>query len=283
MARKLTWVIIGICCLLFGTDTQTEPVLTQSNEFVRMHPAHPYRIDFYDTHSMHNLHLGVVRVEATSCQKIDLNILGSAFAIAPHWLLTNKHVINNTQAIEIYSNEEHLLVKTETRNTWVTKQGDLALIYLPDAKLVTHFQGRETAPAINTPIIFIGYPGGWGFSLHKGKFLETGGTSWGSPYRSYRSSAHLLAGNSGGPLMDLQGRVLGIGYASDLDSGTSYAYPLSGIESLLQKDNFTRPQTCQPLKYYRAPNLLNAIYGPFYHPIYGPPLPKNFHLGKRSN
>jgi S1-C subfamily serine protease len=83
------------------------------------------------------------------------------------------------------------------------------------------------------PIIVVGYPGGGPATISTGVVVDLiEGELLDEPADVIRVDAEISQGNSGGPLLDEEGRVIGVVFALDVTSGDGLAV---GIESLLER------------------------------------------------
>lgn len=131
--------------------------------------------------------------------------LGSGMILRPKGLiLTNKHIVKNSA---------NVVVKTadgETHAGTVVDfdlQHDLALVKLNTANLNLPTVAFASAPALkpSMPIYAIGSPGGKAGTITEGTFTRL------TEHGSIQTSSGLLeSGNSGGPLLNSQGEVIGV-------------------------------------------------------------------------
>lgn len=133
----------------------------------------------------------------------------------------------------------------------IDRQADIAVIRPKAASPTFAFAPLKNAPSVqdNTPIVVIGHP------LYRYWWVETGivlRTVY-SPYY-FGDIVHIAAlvqpGNSGGPILDAQGRVVGIisAFHMSFDGGYDYGIAVSLVEihKLLArsdaKEPYRRPQ-----------------------------------------
>lgn len=132
---------------------------------------------------------------------------GSGFVVAPGVVLTNRHVVSGAQSLSIQSPEDGTLLGAKVL---ATADPDLALMECKDLKAPPAAIGI-TAPGRGTEVLALGFP----MASVVGKGLKTTrGIITGLPEKA-NSNMFLLdvpvnPGNSGGPLCDQTGRVVGI-------------------------------------------------------------------------
>jgi S1-C subfamily serine protease len=160
---------------------------------------------------------------APSCSR---QIDGSGFVYHPERVMTNAHVLAGvTDPVVIAEGEEY-----DATAVYVDELTDVAVLAVP---------GLRTQPLAFTPepgdsgddAIIMGYPGGGPFYVGPARVRERGEIS-GPDFRStqtvvrdvYALFGSVRSGNSGGPLFDTEGRVLGVVFASAIDDpNTGYA------------------------------------------------------------
>lgn len=168
----------------------------------------------------------VVKVEGTGCGGI---VEGSGFIGAPEEIVTNAHVVAGVANPKIIQNG----VIHNTRVVWFDPNVDLAVLR------VNGLSGKvlpidATEQPSNTPGVVLGYPGGGDFNAQPAAVIEhftaLGRNIYGQGSTSrdvYSLKAHIIPGNSGGPLIGKNGDVLGIVFATS----TTYndvGYALTG-------------------------------------------------------
>lgn len=147
--------------------------------------------------------------------------IGSGFIIsADGYVVTNNHVINNADEIVVTmtNGEEHL---AELKGT--DSKTDLALLKLSnvdDLPYVTF--GDADKSRVGDWVLAIGNPFGLGGSASTGIISARGRDINSGPYDDYiQVDAAINRGNSGGPLFNLQGEVIGINTAIYSPNGGS--------------------------------------------------------------
>jgi serine protease Do len=138
--------------------------------------------------------------------------LGSGFIISPDGeIVTNNHVVQGAAKIRVrMANEEEL----EARVVGSDSKTDVALLRVKAPRpLPTLPLGDSDAAKVGDWVLAIGNPFGLtqtataGIVSAKGRFLE-------GPYDDFiQTDASINPGNSGGPLIDQEGRVIGINAA----------------------------------------------------------------------
>jgi len=130
---------------------------------------------------------------------------GSGFIISDNLIMTNQHVVGESNSVSIkFDNGLEVVGKVIASNS----ARDVAIVKV-NASLPKHFDLERTKPSIGTKIYAIGSP------LDE-KFSSTLTSGIVSNYRVednktlIQSDVQVLPGNSGGPLVNENGRVVGV-------------------------------------------------------------------------
>jgi serine protease Do len=149
--------------------------------------------------------------------------VGSGFVVDPDGLIaTNNHVVDGAYDVTATFNDGTIL-HAEVIAT--TKLGDLALIKVnSNHKLPALRWGDSSTVRVGDPVIAIGNPLGFGGSVSTGIVSALNRNIMLSPFDDFiQTDAALNHGNSGGPLFNLNGEVIGVTTAlfTPVDAGGS--------------------------------------------------------------
>jgi serine protease Do len=147
--------------------------------------------------------------------------LGSGFIIDPAGLIvTNNHVIANAEQITVTLSDNTTL---QARVVGRDSVSDLALLKVDAAKpLLAASWGDSTKARVGDWVLAIGNPFGLGGTVTSGIISATARDIHAGPYDDFlQTDASINRGNSGGPMFDLAGRVIGINTAIFSPSGGS--------------------------------------------------------------
>jgi len=162
--------------------------------------------------------------------------LGSGFIIDPSGVIvTNNHVIANAYDITVTLQDNQELKATLVATSTVA---DLAVLKVNAGKPLPSVPfGDSTKLRVGQPVIAIGNPLGLGGSVSTGIVSALNRDLMSSPYDDYiQTDAAINHGNSGGPLFNLQGEVIGVNTAifSPLPEGGSiglgFAIPAENVQ-----------------------------------------------------
>jgi len=179
-----------------------------------------------ESHVVSRVESGVVRLISLGGDN-KLIGLGSGFAIGGDgYLVTNHHVIERAiRVVVAFKGPAGKPDRLEANVVWSSPEVDLAFLKV-DAGRIPGLTVAEVVPTKAERVFAIGYPGIADFSLEGSKmssFVESTATNgsvgrvivgkWdkeGSSLEIIQHSAPINSGNSGGPLFDQCGRVIGV-------------------------------------------------------------------------
>lgn len=168
----------------------------------------------------------VVKVEGTGCGGI---VEGSGFVATSDDVVTNAHVVAGVADPKVIEGS----VVHNTRVIWFDPDVDLAVLQvkgLSGKPLPVDSAERSSG----TPGVVLGYPGGGEFNAQPAAvinhFTALGRNIYGQGDTTrdvYSLKAHIIPGNSGGPLIDGNGHVFGIVFATST-TYNNVGYALTG-------------------------------------------------------
>lgn len=133
---------------------------------------------------------------------------GTGFAVRePNLILTNAHVVRGVSQVMVRTWEGALLASVEVLH--VNEAVDLAVLRVTGLHLRPLPLASENVPEVGMRVVAVGHPRGYEFTVSDGivsatRRLEEGGIEL------IQTTAPISPGSSGGPLFDLQGRVVGV-------------------------------------------------------------------------
>jgi serine protease Do len=140
------------------------------------------------------------------------NALGSGFVISPDgYIVTNNHVIESADQVrvELFTGEE-----LDARIIGRDPRTDIALLKVEsDRTLPFVTWGDSDAARVGDWVLAIGNPLGQGFSVSAGIISARNRTLQGSYDDFIQTDAAINRGNSGGPLFNMSGEVIGVNTA----------------------------------------------------------------------
>ena len=178
-----------------------------------------------------------VRVRNVSCLGV---ATGSGFAIAPDVLVTNRHVLAGASAVEVSTWNGKSLRATFSA---VGVLGDVGVAVIKGKLPLVGAFGK--APGEGAPINAIGYPLGGPLTISPGVVVDrVDGGRLGVPGAVVRVTADVRPGNSGGPLLNRRGRIVGIVYAIERATGLGLAIPVDTFRRLVRIGGYEDVPPC---------------------------------------
>ncbi len=162
--------------------------------------------------------------------------LGSGFIIrADGYIVTNRHVIADARVIHVRLTDGRELPAKIVGADALT---DIALLKVDAGNLPVLQLGSSSAVSVGDPVIAIGNPFGLGQSVSAGIVSARARTLEDDPYIDFlQTDAAINRGNSGGPLLSLDGTVVGVTSAIFSPSGGSvglgFAIPAEAVAGVV--------------------------------------------------
>jgi S1-C subfamily serine protease len=165
---------------------------------------------------------------------------GSGFVIDPRgYILTNFHVVEGAQSIEVVLGDQ---TRYPAKFIGADQRNDVALVKIePKGKnLVALSLGDSSAIQVGQKVLAIGNPFGFQSTLTTGvvsalgRTVQTGQTTFID--EAIQTDAAINRGNSGGPLINSHGQVIGINSAIYTPTGTTagigFAIPINTAKNI---------------------------------------------------
>ncbi len=158
---------------------------------------------------------------------------GSGFVIAPGLIATNLHVIGDARPIHVTTSDERELTVNTVHAS--DRKLDLAILRVDEDDLPALPLGDSTDLPDGHSVVVMGNPQGLRFSVVEGIISATRDFDG---VDMIQLAIPIEPGNSGGPLLDRQGRVIGIpAMKSHLTDNIGFAIPVNALKLLLDKPN----------------------------------------------
>ncbi|MGZ8766570.1 MAG: S1C family serine protease [Acidimicrobiia bacterium] len=179
-----------------------------------------------------------LRVRNTNCVGLGL---GSGVSIGDGTVVTNHHVVDGADRLELTTWDGRDVTATVASATYVN---DLAIIRT-DATELPAPDRREDRLDPGDRVRIVGYPEGGQLEISGGSVVDyVPGDDYGEAGSVLRATAVVKHGNSGGPVLDDQGRLVGIVFA--IEGGTDYALviPMEDLAALPESSYGPVAGTC---------------------------------------
>jgi serine protease Do len=139
-------------------------------------------------------------------------------------VVTNAHVITGSR-VSVESWEGKTLPASLIR---IDRRRDLALLAVMNLDAPAAALGDSDRLQVGTPVVAVGNPLGFTGAVSSGIVHAGGGSDW------IYADVRLAPGNSGGPLADLRGEVVGIN-TMIVSGGLALAIPSRAVQSFLNR------------------------------------------------
>ena len=180
-----------------------------------------------------------IRGVAPGCQKV---LEGTGFVVAPQHVMSNAHVVAGSDTVTVES-------AGETYDAVVVSydpNADISMLFVPNlpAQPLTF----TPEPAVTgTDALVLGYPGGGDFAATPARIREIIELNGPDIYRTttvnrevYTIRGTVRQGNSGGPLINRGGEVLGVVFGAAVDdTETGFVLTANEVERQMAKANAT--------------------------------------------
>lgn len=198
-------------------------------------PAQAAPTETLDNQNLQDASQSVVQILGTAkaCNYVSE---GSGFVAASGYVVTNAHVVQGVTEPVVQDREGNSYSGSVV---YMDSAQDLAIIYAPDMPLAALNMGDDVAAG--TTVSFMGYPGGGPFKAGTATVqglgytqtvnAETGKTS--ESRLVYQLASDVQQGNSGGPVLDENGNVVGVVFAKATQGQIGYAIPASVLSEVL--------------------------------------------------
>ncbi len=168
-------------------------------------------------------------------RKYEFNGLGTGFIIDKSgFIITNNHVIEDASQITVKTSDNKEYKANVVGRDRLT---DLALLKIDPkgANLKVIALGNSDTVEIGEWVLAIGSPQGLEWTVTAGIISAKGRNLGAGPYDSFlQTDASINQGNSGGPLVNMKGEVVGINSMIFANSqGLGFAVPVNMLKSLL--------------------------------------------------
>ncbi|HVH03324.1 MAG TPA: trypsin-like peptidase domain-containing protein, partial [Amaricoccus sp.] len=162
--------------------------------------------------------------------------VGSGFVIEDDgYIVTNNHVVDNAETVKVRLADER---EFDAEVIGTDPQTDLALIKIDTTGLPELTLGDSDALRVGEDVIAVGNPFGLGGTVTRGIVSAMARDINAGPYVDFiQTDAAINRGNSGGPLLNLEGEVIGVNSAIYSPNGGSvgvgFAIPSNTVKTVI--------------------------------------------------
>jgi S1-C subfamily serine protease len=180
-----------------------------------------------------------VRIRTLGCRQFGV---GSGFVLPGGVVVTNRHVVDEPREVTVNTWDGRTI---EAEVSGLAVDSDLAILQLADDTGLPEAELRTTPIEAGESIVAVGYPGGGPSTVSLGTALGlVDGELFGEPADVIQIDADIRQGNSGGPVLDMEGRVVGVVFALDASSGLGFAVPVTTLLERLDASELAPPAGC---------------------------------------
>ena len=162
--------------------------------------------------------------------------LGSGFVMeSDGYIVTNNHVVDDAESVKVRLADDR---EFDAEVVGTDKQTDLALIKIDAKDLPVLALGDSDQVRVGEDVIAVGNPFGLGGTVTRGIVSAMARDIDAGPYVDFiQTDAAINRGNSGGPLLDLDGEVIGVNSAIYSPNGGSvgvgFAIPSNTVKMVV--------------------------------------------------
>lgn len=169
---------------------------------------------------------------------------GSGFFISKNgYLATNYHVIEDAKEIEIEFKKNDKYVRYKAEIVIADKKTDLAILKVNDLKFNPFnsipYNFKLSLSDLGTEVFALGYPMALNFMGKEIKFTDgriSSQTGFQDDPTTYQTTTPIQGGNSGGPLFDHFGNLIGVnssGLDKSISDNVSYSIKINYLKNLM--------------------------------------------------
>lgn len=180
----------------------------------------------------------VIRVRNRTCDGV---ATGSGFAYDGKTLITNAHVVEGAMRLTLDTVDGRSL---EVVVAHTATDEDIALVQTTTT-LPSSLPLAATDAVPGDLVRALGFPLGGRFRATQGRVIDIAdGAEYEKTGRVLRSSVAIRPGNSGGPLINASGRVVGVVFAIDMINGQALVIPVSRLQQVVKAQLAAVKTTC---------------------------------------
>ena len=175
-----------------------------------------------------------IRGVAPSCQKV---LEGSGFVVSPNRVMSNAHVVAGSDSVTVEVDGQNYDASVVSYDP----DADISILDVPDLPSAP-LAFADAPAATGTDAVVMGYPGGGDFIATPARVREIIELKGPDIYRAttvtrevYTIRGTVRQGNSGGPMIDRSGKVLGVVFGAAVDDADT-GFVLTGNEVSRQLD-----------------------------------------------
>ena len=182
--------------------------------------------------SKKNAVVAILAQKNTQPQEEDKSALGTGWFLKDNYIVTNYHVAGDSKSIKIMPEDSE--TPYEAEYVYGDELSDIAVIRIKEWEDFKTKYNPKYLKLVNRDDIHvaedvyaIGHPWGLTWSVSKGILSNISRRENPSPNYMLQTDAHVFNGNSGGPLLNTNGDVLGMNDQMIVNNGGSYGMSIA--------------------------------------------------------
>ena len=227
---------------LSGTNTESQNVLLMVESPVVMTFT---RIDGGGKIAMYRIYpqVGTTSQGTISSGNETTQWTGSGIVIGDKNIATNNHVVEGANTLSVYGVNGDLTTSYKVQVVVVDKNNDLAIVKVVDDRFngfgMIPYGFRTTTADVGTEVFVLGYPLTqiMGDEIKVTNGIISAKTGFQGDVSTYQMTAPIQPGNSGGPVFDYMGNLIGIsvaGIKNEVAQNVNYAVKLNYLQNLIE-------------------------------------------------
>ncbi|MDO4911418.1 MAG: MarP family serine protease [Corynebacterium sp.] len=215
-------------------DSGLPPMLSPFQDIHTTDVAAP-KITVDDPELVEALRPSVIHVigDASQCKR---RLLGSGFVIDDNYVITNAHVVAGTESVTL----DTTIGLKKASVVLYDPNEDLAVLYSPNLG-IEPLEWAENSAATSQDTIVMGFPESGPFEAAPGRVREKLTINGPNIYATsrvdrqvYTVRGSIRQGNSGGPMVDYEGKVLGVVFGAAVDdTDTGYVLTADDVKKTI--------------------------------------------------
>ena len=182
-----------------------------------------------------------IRGVAPGCQKV---LEGTGFVVSPNRVMSNAHVVAGSETVTVESDGQTFDATVVSYDP----DADISILDVPGLPAAP-LPFAEAPAKTGTDALVLGYPGGGEFQATPARVRETIELKGPDIYKTktvdrevYTIRGTVRQGNSGGPMIDRQGQVLGVVFGAAVDDAeTGFVLTTKEVGRQLARIGNTQP------------------------------------------
>jgi len=203
----------------------------------RIRPVEPPREGITSTAAVRRAGTSIVRISGAA-DTCDRRLDGTGFVISDRHVLTNAHVVAGVDRPDVQVGGDGR--RYPARVVVYDPDRDLAVLYVPDLRAAP--LAFDASGGRGDEAVVAGFPGGGPYRLEPARIRETIDARGPDIYQRrdvtrevFSLYADVEPGNSGGPLLSLEGDVYGVVFAKSIDDpDTGYALTMDEVRPVVR-------------------------------------------------